>query len=254
MNLSIGTDLALAFGLLFARSAAMTLALPPMLGVPVPIRVRLLLAVLLAGALMPAAKLGTAPSDDALAVAIMTGREVALGVILSFAAAVVVGALMIVGELIGTAMELNTGGILRGAMQAPNVLGDGLATLAGLLFFVGGFHRALLLALGRSLAMAPLGALQLPALDSMISLGGRVFAIAIEIGLPVMIPLFILSLTQGVIARLAPQINILIVAPAAVVLAGLILLGFDALGLGAAILHAWTSVVAQSLRWLNSSG
>ena len=42
-----------------------------------------------------------------------------------------------------------------------------------------------------------------------------------------MVPLFVLSIAQGVIARLAPQVNILIAAPAAIVMAGLVLLGLD---------------------------
>ena len=66
-----------------------------------------------------------------------------------------------------------------------------------------------------------------------------------------MVPLFVLSLAQGVIARLAPQVNILIAAPAAMVMAGLVLLGLDAAGLGAGIMRAWTSVMMQSMGWLN---
>lgn len=251
LNVSVGGDLALAFGLLFARAAAMTLALPRMLGVSVPTRVRILLATLLAGALLPVAKLSAPAAGDVLALTILVLRELAIGMMLSFAAAVVVGAVTIVGEIVGSSMELHSGAILRGSVMAPNPLADGLATLAGLLFFVAGFHRALLLGLGQSLAVAPLGALGLPAVGSMVALGGRVFAIALEIGLPVMIPLFVLSLTQGLIARLAPQINILVAAPAAIVLAGLALLGLDAFGLGHGILRAWSSVVSQSLGWLN---
>jgi len=251
VNFSIGSDVALAFGLLFTRAAAMTVVLPQMLGVSVPVKIRLLLATLLAGALMPGARLAAPAAGDALAVVVMVLREVAVGMGLSFAAAVVVGAVTIVGELVGTSMELNSGAILRGGQLMPNPLADGLATLAGLLFFVAGFHRALLIGLGRSLAVAPLGALTMPDPGTMIALGGRVFSIALQIGLPVLVPLFVLSMTQGVVARLAPQINILIAAPAAVVFTGLVLLGLDALGLGQAIVHAWESVIPQSLGWLN---
>ena len=179
MNFSIGNDVALAFGLLFTRAAAMTVVLPQMLGVSVPVRIRLLLATLLAGALMPRRRLAAPAAGDALAIVVMVLREVAVGMGLSFAAAVVVGAVTIVGELVGTSMELNSGAILRGGQLMPNPLADGLATLAGLLFFVAGFHRALLLGLGRSLAVAPLGALTMPDPGTMIALGGRVFAIAL---------------------------------------------------------------------------
>ena len=44
MNLTIGNDVALAFGLLFARTAGVMSALPALLGVSMPVRIRLLLA------------------------------------------------------------------------------------------------------------------------------------------------------------------------------------------------------------------
>ena len=85
----------------------------------------------------------------------------------------------------------------------------------------------------------------------MVMLGGRIFALALELGLPLMIPLFILSLAQGVIARLAPQINMLVAAPAAILLAGLTLLALDTSGLAAGILRVWWSVVNESFGWVD---
>jgi flagellar biosynthesis protein FliR len=119
------------------------------------------------------------------------------------------------------------------------------------LFFVGGFHRMLILALAKSLLVAPLGMLSLPDLHHLLGLGGRIFALALALSFPVMVPLFVLSIAQGVIARLAPQVNILIAAPAAILMAGLVLLGLDSAGLGAGIMRAWTSVMTQSMEWLN---
>ena len=43
----------------------------------------------------------------------------------------------------------------------------------------------------------------------------------------------------------------MIVAPAAVVTAGLVLLALDVTGLSAGIMRAWTSVMTQSLGWLH---
>lgn len=250
MNLAVGNDSALAFVLLFARAGGVMLALPKLLGVAIPVKVRVALAMLLAAALMPMASVGMPAAGGLLAIAILVIRELAIGVILSFAAAVVVGAVMTAADVIGGSMELNTGGILRGDVQAPNAIADGLGALAGLLFFVGGFHRALLMALGSSLAAAPLGIVGLPDPHSMIALGGRMFALALELGLPVIVPLFVLSLAQGVVARLAPQVNILMAAPAAMILAGLVLLGLDAVGFGGGVIRTWSSVMSQAMGWI----
>ncbi len=251
MNISVADDLALAFGLLFARCCGMLLVLPAMIGAAVPVRVRVLLSVLLAGSLMPMAKVSLPLFGGAFAVGFMVLRELAVGVILAFAGAIVVGAVLMMGDTVGSSMELHSGGILRGLVQTPNVLGDALATLAGVLFFIAGFHRTLLLALGRSLAVAPLGVAALPGLHDMIAAGGQIFPLALELALPILIPLFILGLAQGVLARLAPQVNMLMAAPAAIVLAGLVLLLMDSHGLAIGITRAWGAVVERALGWMN---
>lgn len=250
LNLTIGNDAALAYGLLFARAAGVVMALPTLLGVAIPIKVRMALSMLIAAALMPMASVA-APAGGILSIAILVVRELAIGATLSFAAALVVGAVTAVGDVVGAGMELSSGAVLRGVVQEPNVLADGMGVLAGVLFFIGGFHRVLLLALGRSLVVAPLGRIGVPDPHSMIALAGRMFVLALEIGLPLMVPLFVLGLAQGVVARLAPQVNILVAAPAAIVLAGLTLLGLDAMGFGVGVMRAWSSVMTQATGWLN---
>lgn len=251
MSVNIGDDLALAFGLLFARCGGMLMALPAMLGISLPVRIRLLLSTLLAASLMPMAKMALPGVVGTFHVVLMVVRELALGATLAFAAAIVVGAVVTMGDVLGNSMELHGGAILRGPIQFPNVLGDALGTLAGLLFFIAGFHRTLILGLGRSLRVAPLGVATLPGIDSMIAGGGRVFVLALELALPLLIPLLILSLAQGILARLAPQINMLMAAPAAIVIAGFVLLLMDSHGIAIGITRAWGAMIDQALGWTN---
>jgi flagellar biosynthesis protein FliR len=252
MKISIGNDVMICFILVFARVAAVLVAMPQMLGVSIPLKLRFLLAILLAGALMPRTTIAVPTSNGFLAIVILLARETAVGFVLAFITALVVGAVLMAGDLFGTSMELNSGGVLRGIAPTPNVLADGLGTLAGLIFFIGGFHRALLIGLGRSLDIIPLGRLALPQATAMIAAAGRLFMIAMELALPLMVPLSIIAAAQGVIARLAPQVNVLIAAPAAIVLAGLVLLGLDSIGLAWGITRAWSSMTAQALGMLNA--
>lgn len=250
MNLSVGNDIALEFGLLFARTGSVMSALPTFLGVAMPKRLRLLLGALIAGALMPLASIPiTAPGIGPIV--LMVIRELIFGFLLAFAAAIVVAAVMTAGSVIGGSMEMNTGAVLRAQVEAPNALSDGFGAFAALLFFVGGFHRILVLALAKSLSASPLGQLSLPDPHQALRLGGQIFPLALALGFPVLVPLFVLSVAQGVIARLAPQVNILIAAPSAIVLAGFALLALDAGAFGAGITRAWTSVMAQSMGWFN---
>lgn len=250
-TLQLPPELVLAFGLLSARAGGLTLGLPPMLGVSVPVKLRVLLAMLLAGALMPLASVAPPAASGLAPIAILVVRELAMGLTMAFAAALVVGAAMMAGDMCGAGMELNSGGLLRATVQMPNVVADGFATFASAIFFLAGFHRALIIALARSLTAAPLGRLTLPPPIALLHLGGRVFGLALGLGLPIMIPLFVLAVTQGVIARLAPQVNVLVAAPAALVLAGLFFLVLDAVGLGAGLEHLWSAVMDEALGWLD---
>jgi flagellar biosynthesis protein FliR len=251
MNLNVGNDAALAFGLLFARTGGVIVALPSLLGVALPVRVRVLLSAVIAASMMPLASVSAPAAGGPAPIVVMVLRELAVGLTLSFAASVVVGAVMTAGGAIGGSMELNSGAILRADVESPNVMSDGFGALAAMLFFVGGFHRMLIAALAHSLGAFPLGAFPLPDPQTMIQLGGRLFALALGLAFPVIVPLFVLSIAQGVIARLAPQVNILNAAPAAIVAAGLSLLALDATGFGAGVMRIWTSVMTQSMGWLN---
>ena len=251
MNLTVGNDLALAFVLLFARSGGVLAALPKLLGVGFPVRIRVILAALIAASLMPLGSVAMPAAPGLLPLVVMLLRELAIGLMLSFAAAIVVGAVMTAGSVVGGSMELNSGAILRADVQSPNILSDGLGALAALLFFIGGFHRMLIAALAHSLGVFPLGALPIPDPHLMINLAGRLFALALGLAFPVMVPLFVLSIAQGVIARLAPQVNILTAAPAAIVTAGLMLLVLDATGIGTGTMRMWSSVMSDSMGWLH---
>ncbi|MBV8055823.1 MAG: flagellar biosynthetic protein FliR [Deltaproteobacteria bacterium] len=251
MKISIGSDAAFCFGLIFARVGAVMVAMPQMLGVGIPLKLRLLLAMLLAGALMAHATAALPTFNGLIPIAVSVGRELAIGASLAFVTALVVGAVLMVGDLFGIGMELNSGGILRGTALTPNVLADGLSTLAGLIFFIGGFHRILLVALARSLEVMPLGVLTLPQVTTMIAASGRLFVIALDLALPLMVPVLIITVAEGVIVRLVPQINVLVAAPAAIVLAGLVLLGLDSLGLVWGITRAWSSMMTLALGLLN---
>src|SRR5580698_3558094 len=179
MTLSIGNDVALEFGLLFARTVGVMSALPALLGVSMPARVRILLGALVAASLMPLASVTMPAATGIVPIVILMFRELAVGLTLSFATSIVVGAVMTAGSVIGGSMELNSGPVLRGNIETPNALSDGFGALTAVLFFVGGFHRMLIVALARSLSVARLGMLSLHDPHHVIAVAGRVFTLAL---------------------------------------------------------------------------
>jgi flagellar biosynthesis protein FliR len=101
--------------------------------------------------------------------------------------------------------------------------------------------------LARSIDVIPLGVSALPPVTTMDAASGRLFIIALGLALPLTVPLLVIATAQGVIARLAPQVNVLVAAPAPIILAGLVLLGLDSLGLSWEIMRVWSSMITFAL-------
>ncbi|MGH7906348.1 MAG: flagellar biosynthetic protein FliR [Candidatus Binataceae bacterium] len=249
-QLIIPDGLAAAFVLLFTRCGSFLVALPAMLGIAIPVTVRVLLAGVLACAMLPLARTRLpALNYFGLGMAFAVLREAAVGFMLAFSTAAVIGAVGMAGETVGAEMELSAAAILRSSASSETLLGDAFMTLAAFLFFACGFQRALILDLGRSLRVIPLGSLTLPGMDGLLKIGAQIFTLGVSLSLPLLIPLLVLAMAQGVLARFVPQVNLLIAAPAAILLAGLALLALDISGLAWAINQAWSGMLSGVL-WL----
>jgi flagellar biosynthetic protein FliR len=236
--------------LLFARAGTLMLALPSMIGVAVPVRVRLLFAALLAVVLTASSPLRSWSSSDSAMLPYAMLREIAIGLMLSFSAALVMGAVGMAGELVGAQIELSAAEILR-APVGISVLGDAFMALAAFIFFGSGLQRALVYALARSVQVLPAGAVTVPSVEGLILGAGAAFLIGVSIALPLLIPLLMLAVAQGVLSRFAPQINLLVAAPAAMVMAGMMLVMTDASALVFRIDRAWTEAMLATVRMIN---
>ena len=250
-SLTLPDALPLAFMLLFTRSAGFFMALPPLLGVSVAGPVTVLLSAVLAGSLLWGAALTLPAADTGLLVAAaMLLREAGLGFAMALATAVMIGAVGIAGEVVGAQMELSAAEILNAPIQTA-ITGEFFIVIAGFLFFGSGLHRVLFLGLGKSLEVAPLGAMTFPGLGQILKGAEGMFLLGASLAMPLLVPLFIVVLAQGVISRISPQLSLLIGAPAAVAMAGLVLLLLDAYGLAWSIERAWARTLFTMLAWVN---
>ena len=64
-------------------------------------------------------------------------------------------------------------------------------------------------------------------MEQLVSLGGNIFVIAIQVGAPVIAALLLTSVAFGLIARTVPQMNVFIVAMPLKIAVGLLFLGFS---------------------------
>ncbi len=196
--------------LLAARIGGLMLAAPLFSSRVIPVRVRTVLLVLLTALLMPGVPAAEAgPGASALL------AETAVGVSIGLAAGLYIGAAAAAGDLLAIQMGLAGASTLNplSEEQLP-VLGQ-FAQLAALAIVLSlGGHLLILESLRESVIAVPLGGpIDVEAgLAGAVTLGGKLFLIALRLAAPVVAVLLLGNVILGVLGRAVPQMNLLMVA------------------------------------------
>jgi flagellar biosynthesis protein FliR len=202
------------YACLFLTRVLALVATAPVFGTAIPWNGhRLALGVALAAVLLPAVgdPSWSGPSFG-LALVPLVVRELIVGTFLGF---IVVGAFAAVraaGELIGNEMGLNLASILDPTTGAPTAVAGMLYQVcAGLLFLAVGAHRWVIAGLARSFERVPVGAFELGAdpVAGVVTLARGLVEGGLVLAAPVMVALFLVTVSLGVLSRAVPQLNIL---------------------------------------------
>jgi flagellar biosynthesis protein FliR len=195
----------------FLRTLALFSALPVLGQRPVPARIRVALAFLIALAAqamlpeMPRIALDSPQMIGAVA------QQVVIGVSLGFAVRVVFAAIEFAGELIGLQMGLNFAGFFdpMSGGQATAVSRFFNTTVA-LLFIVINGHLLVIAAVVQSFQAFPVGDEPFAFIRQVQpqAWGAEVFRLGLWIALPLVAMLLFVNLVLGVISRVAQQMNI----------------------------------------------
>jgi flagellar biosynthesis protein FliR len=193
----------------------------------VPVRVKLLLGFLITLVLVP--NLATPPLADALSGAGigLLVQNILVGVTIGFAVRLIFAALELAGELIGLQMGLSYAGFFSPATgQAQNAVASFLAMLALLMFVAIDGHLMLIHALAESFRVFPIAEADATAIsfELLVRLAAEMFSIALTIALPFLAVMLLVNVVLGVLARVAPQLNIFAVGFPLTILVGLAVL------------------------------
>lgn len=193
-----------------------------------PLRIRVGLGLGIALVLLPA--LPTPPITDALSGAglALLAQNILIGVMLGFAVRLVFAALELTGELIGLQMGLSFAGFFNPASgQTQNAVGNFMSLLALLMFIAIDGHLMLVHALAESFRLFPLaggdGGLPM-SFEALARSGAGIFSTALQLALPFLAVTLLTNILLGVMARIAPQLNIFAVGFPLTILVGLITL------------------------------
>jgi len=213
--------------LVLGRVSAFVAAAPLLSWTTAPLMVRAGLAVLLSlffALAMPAA-LPAPPSSLAWGAVLMTA-EVAYGLALGLVVHLGFLAVRQAGSIAGIQMGLTLAEIIDPATNSEEgPMGLFLETVFVLLLLAVGGHHLLLRALGRSFELLPAGRLpDVTALaEGLVQAGSALFVFSLKLAGPILAGLLLLSVILAVVARVVPEMNVLLVGLPVQVLLGLVL-------------------------------
>ena len=229
---------------MMVRPGAAFLVAPIFSARTLPLQIRLILA--LAIGIAASGRVGIALPPEGLAslsgVVLVLG-EVLVGAMIGFAIQIGYAGALVAGEYIAGAMGLGFASMVDPAGNGSTPVIASLLSVIALLIFIGADgHLHLIRILVDSYSSFPpagSGAAALPDGDAMLRLtlfGEQVFSAGLLIALPVMSAVILAQMIMGVLSRTAPQMNLFAVGFPVAILVGLVLLALVMPIMGDAIL------------------
>lgn len=169
---------------------------------------------------------------------VVIAQQIVIGVLLGFTLRIAFAAIDVAGELIGMQMSLSFAVFYdpQNAGQTP-VLSEFLGLLTTLIFLAMNGHLLILSVLAESFKLLPVATTPFYAggFGSMLAWSSTLFSAGLLLALPLITALLIANLAMGVLARVAPQLNIFAVGFPVTLMAGFIVLMFSIPYFGAAM-------------------
>jgi flagellar biosynthetic protein FliR len=155
---------------------------------------------------------------------VQLAHNILVGLALGFAVRIVFVGIELAGQLIGLQIGLSFAAFFNpDTNESENVVSDFMSMLVLLMFLAIDGHLILLSALADTFRLFPVGALGTAPIDpmSIVHAASNLFAIALTICLPILAVMLLANVVLGVMARVAPQLNLFAVGFPVTVLAGL---------------------------------
>ncbi|MDY0136927.1 MAG: flagellar biosynthetic protein FliR [Thiomicrospira sp.] len=213
----------------FVRIGAM-LSVIPLFGLrSVPVRSRLILAIMITLVVAPMLPLPEPVDPFTWKGLIYMLQQVVIGLAMGIIFMVVFQAFVMAGNLIAMAMGLAFASMVDPGtgVQSP-IVSQYFTIFVTLLFLALNGHLMVIYAVAESFTQLPIGInfLTLDTLKLVYNFGGYMFSAGVLIALPALTALLLINISFGVITRAAPALNIFAVGFPITLLAGLLMLYF----------------------------
>lgn len=210
----------------FLRIGALFMAAPIFGARTVPVRMRIILALLITFLLFPTMPDTTGLDPLGTTGVVVAVQQILIGVFMGLTLQIMFASLVMSGQITATTMGLGFASTVdpQNGVQVT-VLGQYYLIIATLLFLSVDGHLLLLNVLADSFLALPLGGGLLPMeiVWNLVVFSAEMFLSALLIALPIIVGVLLVNLALGVITRAAPQLNIFAVGFPATMLTGFVL-------------------------------
>ncbi|MHB0868165.1 MAG: flagellar biosynthetic protein FliR [Chloroflexota bacterium] len=221
------------FLLVLFRAAAMLMVAPVLGAKPVPITVKIGLAVLLAIIITPLQGVSEPIFTDWLRILTSIARELVIGLLLGFVATLLFSAVHMAAQIIGVQIGFSFSNTVDPLSAQSSGFLETLYNMMAIVVFLNlGGHHALILGLGQSFDTAPLAGPGLDPIvgDRLVALSSMAFAIGLRMALPIVGTMLLVDTATALVIRSIPQMNIFVVGlPVKMVVGILTLVGLTPL-------------------------
>jgi flagellar biosynthetic protein FliR len=200
-----------AFFLTFTRIMATIIHVPVLAGRSIPNPIKIGLGLILAIFMTPLnfTAFGRA-GMDLLSFSVAIGKEILIGTLAGYAANLAFGALSIAGNLIGLGSGFAAAQILNPALEEQGTPLDQILVVTSFLIFLAiNGHHSCLLGLQQSFEVLPINSsLPTVAQEPVLRLTASLIKIGVQMSFPLLATLLLTDLAMGLLARVAPQIQV----------------------------------------------
>jgi flagellar biosynthetic protein FliR len=202
----------------------------PILGAMfVPGRLRVLLTMVLATAMLPL--VGPPPAVEPFSVAgfLAVAQELVLGLAIGFVLKMAVEAAVLAGQLVSSGMGLSFAMVVDPQSGGMPLLGRFYLIVASLLLLAANAHLQLIAILAESFRIIPIGSGGIAPGEAraIADFAGLMFAGALRLSLPAVVAMLMVNVAFGVISRAAPTMNLFAVGFPMTLLMGLLIILVD---------------------------
>lgn len=188
------------------------IATAPLFGnLSIPVRVKIGLGVMLSLVIAPTVPAMPATDPMSLAGALIVIQQLVIGLAMGFAMRIVFAAVEMAGEIAGLTMGFGFATFFDPQTRArTSAIAQFLALLTLMVFLAANVHLMMLATLAESFTTLPISPTPsgTKAFWQIANWGGQIFAVGVQLSLPIISALLLTNIALGVLTRAAPQLNL----------------------------------------------